>query len=587
MFVSEPSSCNSNATRRFTRYWLWACVGLLVLAVVRNVSPTWLPLGDNALMRMWTDAVGSWHAPLVGGDSRYGWNNLGPWVFYVMAVPYLLLGRSALGLLIGAAAINIVSVVMIVRCVRSFLNDQIAALLCAGGLLFVLAAHGPRLIDPWNPYVAQLPFLLALVACWAVIAGNLRWLSWLIGAGSFSLQAHLSFLPPVVVLLAIGIFVAFRNRTTLTSTNRRWIIAVTVLAWAPAIVDVVLLRGHNIWRVLRFFLRSSGTSSNGGLGISAKVILHETGLQASWLGGQPHLSVFNSGFTGDTGLAPGLGLVALGVAGWLAWRRRDPHMRAFVALLAVLLIAGLSEMTVASGPMYPYLFGWISIVGMLCSLSPLIVIAHSRSTMRERGLPALAVVVSCALAIAHTGLPRSPLERVVDVAIARDLIANSMSKLDRHQRYQLHHGYDKFNSIYELGVVSELRQRHFDIVVIPENSVLFGRHMTDDQARHYPALEVVAPFDGATRGGQLLASSDPLSPAERSEERALTSTLSASYNRSGHRDTANLVSFDDGTLLPLAAFVDPDPTLHWMLDRLTSLRRRGRPIAVILFDPVP
>ena len=584
MVVAEPSACNPNTRFHFMRYWLWACVGLLVVAVVRNASPTWLPLGDNALMRMWTDAVGGWHTPLVGGDSRFGWNHLGPWVFYVMAVPYRLLGRSALGLLIGAAAINIVSVVMIVRCARSFLNDQIAALLCAGSLVFALATHGPRLIDPWNPYVGQLPFLLAMVACWAVVAGNPRWLAWLIGAGSFSVQAHLTFLPPVIVLIAIGSFVAFRRRTTLTSTNRRWIVAVTVFAWAPAMVDLVLPRGHNVWRILRFFLGSSGAKDNSGLATSAKVILHETGLQASWLGGQPHLSMFTAGFTGDTGLAPGLGLMALGLAGWLAWRRRDTHMGAFVAMLAVLLIAGLSEMTVASGPMFPYLFGWISIVGMLCSLSPLIVAAHRRSTIGAYGMPALAVAAACALAIAHTGLPRSPRERVVDVAIARQLIAESVSKLDRHQRYQLRHGYDQFNSIYELGLVSELRQRHFDIVVVPQNSVLFGRHMINDQANRYPALEVVAPYDGATRGGRLLASSDPLTPIERSEERALSSTLSASYIRAGHRDTATLVTFDDGSLLPLAVFTDSDPTLNRMLNRLTYLRRQGRPIAVILYD---
>ena len=124
---------------------------------------SWLPLGDNALMRMWTDAVGGRNTPLVGGDSRFGWNHLGPWLFYLMAIPYRLLGRSASGLLIGAGAINVLSIVMICRCVRSIANEQLAALFSGGAILFVLTAHGPRLVDPWNPYVAQLPFLLAVV----------------------------------------------------------------------------------------------------------------------------------------------------------------------------------------------------------------------------------------------------------------------------------------------------------------------------------------------------------------------------------------------------------------------------------------
>ena len=190
-----------------------AVTATLVAAAIVRLPRSWTPLGDNALMRMWTDAVGTITTPLVGGDARFGWNHLGPWIFYLMAVPYRLLGSSAVGLLVGAAAINVVSLLMTLRCVRGFAGERSSGLIAAGALLFLLTATGDRLIDPWNPYVAQMPFLLSVVSCWAVINRQWRWLPWLVGAGSLSVQSHITFLVPVMVLVILAMVTVVRSRS--------------------------------------------------------------------------------------------------------------------------------------------------------------------------------------------------------------------------------------------------------------------------------------------------------------------------------------------------------------------------------------
>lgn len=55
-------------------------------------------------------------------------------------------------------------------------------------------------------------------------------------------------------------------------------------------------------------------------------------------------------------------------------------------------------------------------------------------------------------------------------------------RLDRKTRYQLLHSNDAYSSIYEMGVVDELRHDGYDITVSPNAVVLFPRHMTDASA---------------------------------------------------------------------------------------------------------
>ena len=559
-------------------------IATVVAAALVRLPHAWTPLGDNALMRMWTDAVGTRTTPLVGGDARFGWNHLGPWLFYLMAIPYRLLGSSAVGLLVGAAAINVVSLVMTLRCVRGLAGHRAEAVVAAGVLLFLLTATGDRLIDPWNPYVVQLPFLLSLVSCWAVINRQWRWLPWLVGAGSLCVQGHITFLVPTIVLVILATVSVARSAWSVTKPAVRSTIVVAVVAWLPTLIDLFLPHRHNLYRVARFFTRTSSAPKNG-VHAGIAVVLRETGLQASWLGAHLGRRPFVDGFDGGLGLLPGLGLVVLLLAAVSARHRGDRVLGSLVLVLGLLLPAAVVEMSQGQGELFPYLFGWVSLVGMMCCVAGVLAVLPTREAatvnwILATGASSLAVWL---LATGFTaGLPRSPRERRGDAAIVRQLVAKSELGLSRDIRYRLVHGTDSYSSIYELGVVAELRHDGYHITVEPNAVVLFGRHMIDDRARSHPILKIVAPYESAGANDDVVALSDPLSQAERFHEAHLVTILTTDYEHDASPNAASIVRYSDGDLVLIAGFVHPDRRLDPLLRELASMRRRGRSVAVIV-----
>ena len=540
-------------------------------------------------MRMWTDAVGTRATPLVGGDARFGWNHLGPWVFYLMAIPYRLFGSSAVGLLVGAAAINVVSLAMILRCVSEFAGQRSANVIAGGAELFLLTATGDRLIDPWNPYVVELPFLLSLVACWAVMNRQWRWLPWLVGAGSLCVQSHIAFLVPVMVLLILAAVAVIRSSSSVTKRVLRSTMAVTVVAWLPTLIDLFLPHRHNLYRVARFFARTP-SAPNNGVHAGIAVVLRETGLQASWLGAHLGRRLFTDGFDGGLGLLPGLGMALLLVAAVVARRRGDTVLGSLVLILALLLPAAVVEMSLGQGELFQYLFGWVTVVGMTCWAAGVLAILPTRqaAVVTWTLAASTATLAVCLLATGFTAtLPRSPRERDGDAAIVRQLVVETEHHLARDTSYRLVHGSDAYNSIYELGVVDELRHDGYRITVEPNAVVLFGRHMIGDPLGSYPILKIVAPYESVGPTETVVALSDPLSPSERSHEAHVVSTLTSRYAQGASPDAASIVRYADGDLVIIAGFVHPDKQLEPLLRDLAASRNRGRSIAVILERPVP
>src|SRR4051794_41984200 len=60
------------------------------------------------------DVGGAW-TPLVGSYQRFGFNQPGPLLLYVLAVPYRLMGRRYVGMELGAVAVGALSVACVLR----------------------------------------------------------------------------------------------------------------------------------------------------------------------------------------------------------------------------------------------------------------------------------------------------------------------------------------------------------------------------------------------------------------------------------------------------------------------------------------
>lgn len=569
------------------RWWIALLAVMLVVAATIRLPWRWTPLGDNALMQNWVDAVGTGHTPLVGGDARYGWNHLGPWLYYLFAIPYRLLGRNPAGILVGAALLNVGCIVLIACCVQAIAGARAAAIVVGGALLMVATAPGNRLIEPWNPWV-QLPFLLAVVATWAVWQRRWGWLPVAVGAASLCAQAHIAYVPPAASL-TVACLLSLRGRSW-SETRKGVGLAgvVAVLAWLPSLIDAILPDRHNLFEVARFFLRSDPTTQPIGASGAGRVVLRETGAGASWLGNRLPRHVLADTFIGGAGRLPGLGLLILLIAGVLAWRRKDRVQATFVIIVSALLCTALVGLAWGRGRLYPYLFAWVTAVGMLSWAAGLMAIRVPRTTW-ARTVGALLVAAlplgpTVALIVTgpHSRLPRSPLERPNDASIVRNLVAQAEHALSKGETYRIAHGFDRFNSDYEHGVMMALRLDGYRIVVDPSLRVLFGPWMTDANAQRHPTLRVVAPYEPGLVQGTVIALSDPLDTAERAREAELVEVLNGTMLDRGCIDAARLVRDGDQLPVSLAGFLCNAPDLDRPLRQLVDLRRRGRGVAVVL-----
>jgi hypothetical protein len=200
----------------------------LVVAMIRALVGHWIPVGENATMAIRARDVLTADHPWVGTmssaslTSAESVNHPGPLLFDLLAAPVRAFG-SGVGLVLGVFAINLLALVTAARAAfvtggRRFL---VWAMVGAAGLSWSLGSA--LLIDPWNPHVVLMSFYALLVCAAAVGAGQIRWLSWMVGFGSLVLQTHVSYiaLVPVVFLASLGLFVWGRRHQAFDGEWRR------------------------------------------------------------------------------------------------------------------------------------------------------------------------------------------------------------------------------------------------------------------------------------------------------------------------------------------------------------------------------
>src|SRR5436190_2093788 len=211
--VEAPSS-DARRRPRGSRLTSLTVAGLLVLpalvAAASLLGRHWYASADHAYEVLRIGDVGGQHTPLVGVASRFGWYHPGPLLFLLLAPSQRLLGET--GVLAGTAALNAAALVGVVVVVR---RRGGTALVLWTGLLVAALVHalGPGLLlDPWNPWVALLPFLCFALLAWSVACGDHAALPWAVGVGSFVVQTHVGYGPLVVGLLGVVLVVVVLGR---------------------------------------------------------------------------------------------------------------------------------------------------------------------------------------------------------------------------------------------------------------------------------------------------------------------------------------------------------------------------------------
>lgn len=200
-----PVLADDDAATDHPRWERRAAVGAVAVAVaatalaVARSARDWVPTTDWALIEWQVRHVGE-QIPLLGAPSAVGFYHPGPLPYLVLAPPYRLFGGDPRALALAAGALSCLTVGAIGATAwrRGGLVTTVAA--CVVALWLAGSLPAGTLVDPWNPWLAVLPFLWLVVLVWSVLDGD-RWMLPVAAlAASWVVQAHIGYLVPVAAL---------------------------------------------------------------------------------------------------------------------------------------------------------------------------------------------------------------------------------------------------------------------------------------------------------------------------------------------------------------------------------------------------
>jgi hypothetical protein len=569
-----------------------AVVVPLVVTIASLIGYDWHPAQDHAVEVLQIRDVGGLDTPLVGAYSRYGWDHPGPLLFWVLAPFYWAFGAT--GVLVGVALLNGVALVgaLIVARRRGGFPLMVVVALTLAVLCHALGAE--LLIDPWNPWVPVLPFFAFVMLAWSVAGRDWVALPWLVGVGSFVVQAHVGYAPLVGGFgIVAGILALLHGRrlrrpatttTALASPNHRSArVSILVagllggLLWLAPVVQQLTGSPGNLGEIVRSFREPADPFA--GWEIAFGTMGHELQLWGPWITGHDPAPF---GYVQQASTIPAIVLlIVTGAFGVLAWRRgrKAPGQLAIIAVVgAALAVVAISRI---SGAVYPHLVRWtwviaalvwLSLAWSICSLLPRKILTG----VLLAGL-ALAVVLSAITAWSATSVGR-PLERESD-AISQ-LGPDVAAHLNSQNRYMVTWVEEPVPAT-GIGMMLELIERGFHVGA---GRVRAPRSLPMAHASRVDGVITIVERSSQLESGwvppaeaRMIAEYDPLTPSQRTQELRLERHV-----RSVLGPEAVVARPLDNALARewIADAMGPNGTD--VVEKLWKLQRRGEPYTVYL-----
>ena len=416
------------------------------LAMIFTVGGDYHPAGDLAMTEMHIRDIGH-HEVLIGLYSRWTWSHLGPMQFYLVAPFYWLSGDSSIGMVLGALALNLASIIgiLVISRRRGGTPLVICSLL---GCLLLARTMGPEVLgDSWNLTLTVFPFALLAFVVWSLWAGELWALPVGVFVTSFLVQTHIGFLALAVPLIAFGVaalaFRLVRARRARpagdadgdgdggdTLPDRRGLLRAGVISavlfgilWLPPVLDRLWHKpsnAGNAWRYFRHPPEGGHTLTDGW-----RVAAGQFAFEPEWLTGK----LPPDEYTGQSRFLfhsyPPLWLLLVVAAGVLAWRLSREARRLYAIALLMVATVVFSVMRTA-GPVQDYRlrYTWAPpmVVAVVMAWVLWLALVRHPAARRALGAAALvgAVLVAGALAVSgvREGTPHSDDVEVVDALTA-------------------------------------------------------------------------------------------------------------------------------------------------------------------------
>ena len=562
----------------------------------------WHPSGDWGLLSIRIEDVG--HAtPLLGPYSRFGWNHPGPLLYWVLALPYHLLGWSARSMLASTALVNAVALGGTVSLAWRRGRLPLAALTTLA-LAVLTHAMGPELLrDPWNPYITVLPVALFVVLCWSGTEGD-RW-AWplAIAVGSFIVQSHIGYAVLIAGVAAAAALLAWRNRSAIPilpidRRHRRVLCTttglVTLICWLPVLIDQFFGTG-NVSAIVSYFL----TSSDRPAGIhdalaqaAANLPLHDVG----WLGALPVVGSDGAVEGGDL-LALLLPLIIYAGALALATAARAHSAVRFQIITGVAVACGVLATSRITGPMFGYLIQWWWILACLWWLSIAWSILDAtlhweRSPVQVKRILPVVVVAICLISGFRTSRTTA---RAADFAVPpeasnslllHDLLPpliGALGALPDIHAVRVETVNSTWGTMSD-GVRYAIAHAGEEVVVDPQYGFKFGEQRSADRTEPDAVVWVVH-GDAVRIWGQLpnvrtIAIWDPLDTEQRAAYVLDESILQEQLNAAGRSDLATALTNGGGGVD--SGSIGLEGVDQELVRRVEAIRRKGDPIGLYL-----
>ncbi|MDQ3737975.1 MAG: hypothetical protein M3337_02255 [Actinomycetota bacterium] len=604
--------------RQVPERWLYVVLFVvlavpLIVSLIALRSEPWHPVLDLAMTELRVRDVGASQTPLIGLPGRIGelpeqGSHPGPLSFWLLAPTYHLLGQSSYALEVGTVLIHLVVIAMALSVGRR-LGARTGMILVAVVLAVVMRGYGTLLlIQPWNPYLPLLAWLLVLFATWAVVAGHHRWLVAVAAVGTLCAQTHISYL-----LLCSGMFMlasaaviarTLRADAETAGAERRegrrsLAIAGGVggLLWLPPVIQEFQGGEGNISRLVSYFTSppEEPVGFEGGFRLLVRHLNVVDGFFGLIHGSQRFMAI---GLDDTSARVPGIlvGILWL-VAGAVCFAGVGSYpLRSLHVVIAAALVLSLVSMSRIFGTTLYYLTLWAWGLAALVLVSivwtAIAVVERVRVQWRPGARSAAVVVAAIVLMIstamfsidaADAGHAEQHLSRglreLVDPTYEA-LVEGVGEASGPDGRYLVQWSDAHFFGSQVYGLISELDDRgldvgghpYFTVPLTPERTMPVERATAEVHFASGAYIELWEDVPGAVE----VAAVDLRSPEERRRYEALRRQVIDGLRRDGRDDLVELVDFNVFGL-------DVDPRIGRDIRRATSqMLQIGTEIAVFI-----
>lgn len=562
------------------------------VAFARVAGTTWYPTGDMAQAELHVRGLWS-NPPLVGAagriqsDAGVQGSHPGPSLWFAMYPMYALLGRTSLGLMAAVLSVHTVAVLAALRLARR-LGGAALMLGLALALALVARSSGPAFfLDPWNPWLAVLPFAVFLLAIWAALALDPKWLVVATIAGIHCVHCHAGYLVLVgglgTLTVAALVVRAVRSagvRSLLAPVG--WSAGAAAVMWLPPLVDQLTRTPGNLSILFQHF--SSPQEPFIARSMAARIVTSELSVLGPWLTG-PALIERNA-----FGVVVTLGLWAAAVRA--AWRRRDQRALWLHGALGAAVLLGTVSVLRIFGSYQEYTIRWFWILTAVLLVGSLWTLWRATPAVRRAtiGPPMVLAAVGALLVVTAVSVvqfaQRAELTGEADSRLVGALHRDVEASLARSGRYLVRWhdpvglGAVPFGLVLQLerdgyrpGVDQEFTAAALPHRVLPEDEadgllwVVLGRRI--DDFRGDPAYTEIA---GA----------DLRSDAERARYDELSDFLVRRFTEIGRPELAGALDAQYGTAGLLFIMPPLPPDVAAAVSELVSLRL---PAAVFVAAP--